>query len=159
MTFIHSHVLVIFVIAGIVVVSRACHASMVVVVVGMVSMSMSSITTSGEGGGPVEDELAFLVPLALVEGDEVFPAKDGSAGDAEDVADGVQTRRHHPVVLATNIHVHDPVEEVGLAVLAPERPCDDVGVVGEVGVAVLAAVDDGARRREAHQQQTTHGYE
>jgi hypothetical protein len=38
-------------------------------------------------------------------------------------------------------------------------PCDDVGVVGEVGVAVLAAVDDGARRREAHQQQPTHGPE
>jgi len=144
-------VLVIVVIAGIVVVSRACYASVVVVATVSMSMSMSmsssSSITSGEGGGPVEDELAFLVPLALVEGDEVFPAEDGTAGDAEDVADGVQTRRHHPVVLATNIHIHaactylyifnrkkkkknatqdgqvklHPVEEVGLAVLAPER--------------------------------------
>lgn len=114
--FSHSHGLVIFVIAGIVVVSRACDAGVVVVVVVTVSMSMSmsmsSISsssiagTSGQCGGPVEDELAFLVPLALVEGDEVFPAEDGSAGDAEDVADGVQPRRHHPVVLATNIHIH-----------------------------------------------------
>lgn len=106
---IHSHVLVIFVIAGIVVVSGACYASVVVVATVSMSMSMSIIraaATSGEGGGPVEDELAFLVPLALVEGDEVFPAEDGSAGDAEDVADGVQPRGHHPVVLATNIHVH-----------------------------------------------------
>jgi hypothetical protein len=101
--------LVIFVIAGIVVVSGACYASVVVVATVSMSMSMSIIraaATSGEGGGPVEDELAFLVPLALVEGDEVFPAEDGSAGDAEDVADGVQPRGHHPVVLATNIHVH-----------------------------------------------------
>lgn len=134
----------------------ACYGSVVVVVV----VSSGITRSGGQGGGPVEDELAFLVPLALVEGDEVFPAEYGSAGDAEDVAHGVQARRHHPVLLfRTNIHIHDPVEEVGLAVLAAERPCDDVGVVGEVGVAVLAAVDDGARRREAHQQQPTHGPE
>jgi hypothetical protein len=80
----------------------ACYASVVVVVVS------SGITRSGcQGGGPVEDELAFLVPLALVEGDEVFPAEYGSAGDAEDVAHGVQARRHHPVLLLrTNIHIH-----------------------------------------------------
>ena len=38
------------------------------------------------------------------------------------------------------------------------NPGDDVGSIGEGRVAVPAAVDDGARRRQADQQQSPHGW-
>lgn len=35
----------------------------------------------------------------------IFPAEDGPAADAEDVADGVHACGHHPVIRLPSIHV------------------------------------------------------
>ena len=85
------------------------------------SSSSSSGTRRRHQHAPVEDELAYLVALSLFDGGQVLPAQDASAGDAEDVAHGVHPRRHHPVVLLPDVHVHHLAEQVRLAVLAAEK--------------------------------------
>ena len=83
--------------------------------------SSSSGTRRRHQHAPVEDELAYLVALSLFDGGQVLPAQDASAGDAEDVAHGVHPRRHLPVVLLPDVHVHHLAEQVRLAVLAAEK--------------------------------------
>lgn len=48
---------------------------------------------------------------------------------------------HIPFVGSARVDVHDAMEEIGLTMLATEVTTDDVLMVGEVGLAMLAAVD------------------
>lgn len=82
----------------------------------------------------------FVLLRALVSA-VVFPAHDLFALTTADVADDVSACGHVAFGGFALEGVYDGVEEVGFAVLAAEIPTYDFIVVGEVSLAVFAAVD------------------
>lgn len=141
----------------------------------MTSMLRSRVPSSGDGAQKLflQDELALLVLFTGFIRLIVFPADGLLALAAVDVAYYVTSRSHIALVGVRLGDVDDGIEEVRLAVLTAEvlmtvsdmatcgssicaHPAEYVVVVGEMRLAVLAAVD--ARRgrvevdvvREAH---------
>jgi len=124
----------------------------------MTSMLRSRVPSSGDGAQKLflQDELALLVLFTGFIRLIVFPADGLLALAAVDVAYYVTSRSHIALVGVRLGDVDDGIEEVRLAVLTAEVPAEYVVVVGEMRLAVLAAVD--ARRgrvevdvvREAH---------
>jgi len=86
-------------------------------------------------------EFALLVLLARFEGLIVFPTYSLLALLAEYVADDVTTGCHVSFAWFALGDVYDAIKEVGFPMLAAEVPAYNVVVVGEVCLAVLAAID------------------
>jgi len=89
----------------------------------------------------LEDVLALLILLACLERLIVLPTHRLLALLAIYVPYDVPARRHVALSWLTLCGVDNAVEEVGFAVLAAEVTADYVVMVGEVGLAVLAAID------------------
>lgn len=60
---------------------------------------------------------------------------------AGDVTDNVAAGGHVTLIRVTGVDIDDTMEQVGLAMLAPEVPRDDVLVVRKMRLACFATVD------------------
>lgn len=56
--------------------------------------------------GPLQDHASFFIPLVVVSGELVHPAKLGVTVLAEHVPDHVAAREHHPVHHLAHFQVH-----------------------------------------------------
>lgn len=88
----------------------------------------------------LDDVFSLLVFLALLEGLLVLPAQDLLAARAVNISDRVKPGDEKPVLLGTEGHVHDVVEEVSAAVATLEGLGHDLVVVARVTPAVAARV-------------------
>lgn len=89
----------------------------------------------------LEDELALFVLLRALIGLVVLPPDHLFTLPASDVSHGVSAGSHVAVAGLGSLGVHHAVEEEGFAMLATEVTADNLIVVGQVSLAVLAAVD------------------
>lgn len=87
----------------------------------------------------LEDELALLILLTRLIGLVVFPTHDLIALSADDVTDDMSARGHVALHRVARVNVDHAGEEEGFAVLTAEVSTYDVIVVGEMGLALLAA--------------------
>jgi len=89
----------------------------------------------------LENEFALLVLLAGLESFVVLPSYRLLALFAVYISHDVAACRHVAFSWVTLGDVNDAVEKVCFAVLASEVPTDDIIMIGEVGFAILAAID------------------
>lgn len=89
----------------------------------------------------LEDELPLLVLLRALVSLVVLPPDHLFTLPASNVSHGVPAGSHVAVAGLRSLGVYHAVEEEGLAMLAAEVTADDLVVVGQVSLAVLAAVN------------------
>jgi len=89
----------------------------------------------------LEDEFPLLVLLACLKGLVIFPADDHHATVAVDVAHGVKAGSHEALLLGARPHIDAGVEKVRLPMARMELLGDDLGGVGQMRVAISAAVE------------------
>lgn len=89
----------------------------------------------------LQNELPLLVFLTTLKCLIVFPPHRIATLSALYVADDVSASRHVSFGGFAGGYVDDVVEEVGFAVLAPEIPTDNILVIAQMSLAVLATID------------------
>lgn len=104
---------------------------------------------------PLQDDAALLVALAVLRGELVDPAQLAVAVLAADVAHHVSAREHDAVLHLAVLEVHHLVEKEGSARGSGEARGDELGAVGQDGVAV--GTGEEARPSNVVQEDAAHG--
>jgi len=89
----------------------------------------------------LKNKLPLLILLTTLKRLIVLPAHRLVTLPTTNIPHDMSARRHVSLGGFAGGDVHDVVEEVGFAVLAAEIPTDDVFMVTQVSLAVLATVD------------------
>jgi len=89
----------------------------------------------------LKNELPLLIFLTTLKRLIVFPSHGITTLPALYVADDVSASRHVSLGGFAGCYVDDVVEEVGFAVLTAEIPTNNILMVAQVSLAVLATID------------------